>query len=341
MATVTVFTAARMAAIEAASIVSGAISGDNLILTKFGGGTVNAGNVRGPAGPVASVTTESWHIVNNAGEPPFVNSWINYDATRIARFKKYPDGRVRLTGVIKNGTVGQAAFILPVGYRPSNELDFGVNSGNAFGNVAVLSDGTVALNIGVNGLVSLDGIEFDTGQTTFPAGKSIVPVVTTLPSTPSDGDEIYLQTAAMLTDGIMWNLRYVASDGKWQFLGGGPQFVEDATGITMTGTAYSTPTTGTTGPSITVPVLGDYYVDFGSDMYQTTGGVGSVGLAVGAATPTIGISYGGLTSGVHGTRSTKLSAVAAGTVLSLKYKTTANTLNADGRWLKVTPKRLG
>lgn len=41
---------ARMLAIEAASIVSGAISGDNLILTKFSGATVNAGNVRGPQG---------------------------------------------------------------------------------------------------------------------------------------------------------------------------------------------------------------------------------------------------------------------------------------------------
>lgn len=51
MATITGLTAARMLAIEAASIVSGAISGDNLILTKFDGSTVNAGNVRGPQGP--------------------------------------------------------------------------------------------------------------------------------------------------------------------------------------------------------------------------------------------------------------------------------------------------
>lgn len=50
MATVTVLTAARMLAIEAASVVSGAISGDNLILTKYDGTTVNAGNVRGATG---------------------------------------------------------------------------------------------------------------------------------------------------------------------------------------------------------------------------------------------------------------------------------------------------
>ncbi len=51
MATITGLTAARMIAIEAASVISGIVTGDNLILTKFNGSTINAGNVRGPAGP--------------------------------------------------------------------------------------------------------------------------------------------------------------------------------------------------------------------------------------------------------------------------------------------------
>lgn len=50
MATVTGFTSGRMLAIEAGSVVSGAVSGDNLILTKHDGSTINAGNVRGPQG---------------------------------------------------------------------------------------------------------------------------------------------------------------------------------------------------------------------------------------------------------------------------------------------------
>ena len=49
--TVTGLTAARMEAMEDDQVISGAISGDNLILTKRGGATVNAGNVRGPQGP--------------------------------------------------------------------------------------------------------------------------------------------------------------------------------------------------------------------------------------------------------------------------------------------------
>lgn len=50
MTTVTGFTAARMLAMEAATIVDGDVVGDNLILTKHDGSTVNAGNVRGPTG---------------------------------------------------------------------------------------------------------------------------------------------------------------------------------------------------------------------------------------------------------------------------------------------------
>src|SRR6476646_4386940 len=52
MATVTGLTAERMQAIEAASVVDGDIVGNDLILTKHDGSTINAGNVRGPTGPV-------------------------------------------------------------------------------------------------------------------------------------------------------------------------------------------------------------------------------------------------------------------------------------------------
>ena len=57
MATVTGFTADRMLAIEAASVVDGDVVGDNLILTKHDGSQINAGSVRGPAGPQGPVGT--------------------------------------------------------------------------------------------------------------------------------------------------------------------------------------------------------------------------------------------------------------------------------------------
>src|SRR5690349_2014161 len=50
-AIVTGLTAARMLLIEAMSVISGAVVGDDLILQRRDGLTINAGNVRGPAGP--------------------------------------------------------------------------------------------------------------------------------------------------------------------------------------------------------------------------------------------------------------------------------------------------
>lgn len=50
MSTVTVYTAARMQEIEDGAIVDGDVVGDNLILTKHDGSTINAGNVRGATG---------------------------------------------------------------------------------------------------------------------------------------------------------------------------------------------------------------------------------------------------------------------------------------------------
>jgi microcystin-dependent protein len=59
MATITGLTAERMLEIEAASVVSGAVVGDNLILKRFDDTTVDAGNLRGPQGiqgPAGEVT---------------------------------------------------------------------------------------------------------------------------------------------------------------------------------------------------------------------------------------------------------------------------------------------
>jgi microcystin-dependent protein len=50
VATVQSLTKARMEAIEAASVVSGEVVGDDLILTTYGGTDINAGNVVGPQG---------------------------------------------------------------------------------------------------------------------------------------------------------------------------------------------------------------------------------------------------------------------------------------------------
>lgn len=50
MGSATGLTADRMLEIEAASVVDGEVVGDDLVLTRHDGTTIDAGNVRGPAG---------------------------------------------------------------------------------------------------------------------------------------------------------------------------------------------------------------------------------------------------------------------------------------------------
>lgn len=70
MATVTVYSAARMAAIEAASVVSGSINGSGrLILSRNDGGTIDAGNVVGPQG-IQGPTGDQLTSVKLSTDPP-------------------------------------------------------------------------------------------------------------------------------------------------------------------------------------------------------------------------------------------------------------------------------
>lgn len=57
MTSVTGFTAERMQEIEDGTVVDGSVVGDDLILEKHDGTTINAGNVRGPDGPPGSTST--------------------------------------------------------------------------------------------------------------------------------------------------------------------------------------------------------------------------------------------------------------------------------------------
>lgn len=95
------------------------------------------------------IALEAWHLVGAAGEPAFQNGWINYAGYPAAAFYKDPLGIVHLKGVIRNGTLNQAAFTLPVGYRSSdNEAHFPAPSASAFGQVNITSTGGVVPSIG-------------------------------------------------------------------------------------------------------------------------------------------------------------------------------------------------
>jgi hypothetical protein len=104
-------------------------------------------------------------------------------------------------------------------------------------------------------------ILLDTGS----AWVDLVPQrVTSLPGTPYDGQVIHYVADA--TNGVLWPLRYNASGGtyKWEVVGPQPLQVENTTlsSVPNTSGGYAD-VAGDVGPSITVPLAGEYMVSFG------------------------------------------------------------------------------
>ena len=360
MATVTSFTAARMAAIEAASIVSGSVVGDNLILTKHDGSTVNAGNVRGATGPSANVSNETWHTVGSAGEPAFVSPFVAYGGTNQApAFQKDPSGIVRLRGLVAattSNSPGATIFTLPVGYRPTAGRVFStrayVASTDSTARIDITNAGAVNVPtvITASGFISLEGISFDTDQTSWPAGAvQPIPLVSALPGSPVDGQEVYFQSSAMATAGVAWHIRYrSAASGsyKWEFIGGAP--LTNAVGTagtdeSTTSTSYTDLTT--VGPSVTVPLAGNYGLRFAIDSYRNDAGAGvdaNISFALGATAASSGNAISNGSGQMIPGAGEKLVTLAASDIVRAKYAVSSGTGRFRGkRILTIYPIQVG
>jgi hypothetical protein len=101
-----------------------------------------------------------------AGAPAaaFANSWANEGGSYpAAKYWFDVQGNVHLEGTIDDGTIGLAAFTLPVGYRPPAAYTFAVDSNDLYGMCNVGSDGVVTPAVGSSTRFSLNGICFPTG----------------------------------------------------------------------------------------------------------------------------------------------------------------------------------
>lgn len=124
-------------------------------ITMTAGSYISLDNISFPAAGVAT-----WTDI-----PAFTNGWVSFHTGDAA----YPPagywvdsyGVTWLRGMIKSGTVGSSAFILPAGVRPAASWSqhlVTVASG-AFGYLfAQHTDGAVIPRIGTNGWFSLDGV---------------------------------------------------------------------------------------------------------------------------------------------------------------------------------------
>jgi hypothetical protein len=91
------------------------------------------------------------------------------------------------------------------------------------------------------------------------APKSAVQRVTSLPGSPTDGQEVYYVADA--ANGIIWHLKYNAGASgsyKWEFLGGGSLRGTVPAYATLNGTGLSTFVAWPSGAGPVVPLAGDY-----------------------------------------------------------------------------------
>lgn len=179
-------------------------------------------------------------------------------------------------------------------------------------------------------------------------GQMGLPRVTSLPASPRHGQEILFETG---TAGVVWRLSYnalSASAYKWEYVGGPALAKTVETDEAVVSATYVD--AATSGPSITVPLAGDYLIRFGSECYTNTAGAAlfmytapKVGAAATSDVDAV-VPYSAGFLQVHvPSRELPVKTLAAAAVLKLQYKTNDGTKTGQyrKRWLSALPVRVG
>lgn len=168
--------------------------------------------------------------------------------------------------------------------------------------------------------------------------------VTALPANAVDGQECYFVADA--ANGVVWRLKYRAADTssyKWNFAGGPPLTDEVLNFESTSSTAFASLTTA--GPTITVPVAGDYIVEIGASAYANAvvgDAVMSYAIGATAATENDRVLIGASTTfSQSGSRARRKTGLAANTALAAQYKGQAGAVTFLDRWMRVAPVRVG
>ncbi len=172
------------------------------------------------------------------------------------------------------------------------------------------------------------------------------PLVTQLPSNPTVGDTVMY--AADATNGVYWNLYY---DGigsyPWKYVGGPPLLdLVSASGETTTSSSYTA--LATAGPTLTLPLAGDYDVNISAQTASTAAahyaGFSSYDVGATAANDAWAVMFGvnyGPGYGSNADRTYRHTGLAASTSLVAKYRTPQSVqVYFNERILTATPVRV-
>ena len=173
----------------------------------------------------------------------------------------------------------------------------------------------------------------------------VIPVGSSLPSSPADGQEVLYVPEG----GVAWRLRFNASSSspyKWEAAGATPLTAEVDANEATASAAYTN--LATVGPQITVPLAGEYLIGIGAArayadqaasfarMSYAIGGAAAVdpdrveNRMVNPAQPITSVA-----------RPWRAKTVSAGAAIVAKYLANGGgTANFEGRWMAVVPRRV-
>lgn len=188
-----------------------------------------------------------------------------------------------------------------------------------------------------------DSLQTVAGVPTWVAGSGAPGYATTLPGSPTNGQETILVDSTTAPT-YVWRFRYNSSSSsafKWEFIGGTPKVVTVDTEQSTGSTSYVD--LGTDGPSFILPNAGDYQMTWGGYAFAASGFVdGFFGLHVNAVSVRDGqVFAGALTGGADEATFRHIHAGASAShVAKVRYKVNSGTGSFGRRRLEVLPVRV-
>jgi hypothetical protein len=178
-------------------------------------------------------------------------------------------------------------------------------------------------------------------------GWTPTPLVTTLPTSPKDGDEVYF--LASEPNSIVWHLRYRAnlnSFYKWECVGGNGLMHEIQPQETTSSTTYAD--LATVGPTIVVPLAGDFRVGFGckaGGSVATAVQFMSLKIATAATADIDGLPLqppgANYVAAGQSARTRDINLVSRFNTVKCQYKTNTGLADFQNRWMEIRPIRCG
>lgn len=180
----------------------------------------------------------------------------------------------------------------------------------------------------------------------------IIPVVSTLPGAPVDGQVCRYQDAGMATAGLVWTFRYrtaSASAYKWELVSGSPLSAEWMVDVTASMGNGAWGTFDVNDPQVTVPLAGDYRVHHTANMVPAAAIAScGIGVSVGGVLPISNVNGIFETTSAPGhnavlTQQRGLTGVVAAAIIRQSYFQNGGVQNVLNRCrrLEVFPIRVG